>query len=356
MGRLRRLVILLLALVLGDHLAFSQAPEPLTGEYDWVQLTSGEWLRGEVKELQDDSFTFDSDILDTLEIDWEDVAQLHTAATHTMGMTDGSTAMGKIAIDATKVTISNQAGSREVPRGELRSIIPGGHKEIDFWTIKANLGGSFRSGNSEQADLSTSLAVRRRTPATRLRFNYDSAHSNVSGVETANSTRVTSSFDYYMTPRLFLQIPSLEYTRDPFQNIEHRISPRIGVGYDLLDRGAVKWDLAGGAGYQYTEFSEVTPGEARSEQTATIFFGSVVDWEATKYLDVSYAHTLTMPVPDTRDFLSNANLELSIELTGRLDLDFNFIWDYVNRPTANADGTTPAQSDFRSTLSLGWEL
>jgi putative salt-induced outer membrane protein YdiY len=353
---MKRLVPSLLAFAAVVHFAGAQAPEPLSGDYDWVQLKSGEWLKGEIKELQDDSFTFDSDILDDLEIDWDDVEQLHSQETNTLGLADGGTAMGSIVIDSSTVTVSNQAGSKEIKRSELRSIIPGGRQEMDFWTVKANAGGSFRSGNVEQSDFTVGLSVQRRTPATRLRFNYDGTQSNVSGTETANSARVTTSFDYYMTPRLFLQIPSIEYTRDRFQNIEHRITPGLGLGYDVIDRGPVEWDLSTGLGYQYTEFFSVSPGEPTTEETAALFLGTVVDWEATDYLDVLYSHSITMPVPDNENFISNANLGLSIELTGRLDLDFNFIWDYVNNPTANSTGLLPEKSDFRSTISLGWEL
>ena len=343
-------------LMFGFVLARAQVPEPLSGDFDWVQLKSGEWLKGEIKELQDDSFTFESDILDTLEIDWEDVEELHSKETNMLGMNDGSTAIGSLVIDAETVTVSNQAGSKEIKRTELRSIIPGGRKEIDFWDMKVNLGGTARRGNVEQTDVTTSISIVRRTPATRLRFNYDGTQSNVSGTETANSTRIASSFDYYMTPRLFAQIPSIEYTRDRFQNIEHRIIPGVGIGYDFIDKGPVQWDLSSGLGYQYTEFTSVEPGEPTTEETATLFLGSVVDWEATDYLDIIYAHTINMPIPDSENFISNANLELSIELTGRLDLDFNFIWDYVNNPTTDGGGATPEQSDFRSTISLGWEL
>lgn len=356
MKLLLRSVSTLLAFLLFAPPALADAPEPLSGDFDWVQLVSGEWLKGEIKDLQDEDFVFESDILDTLTIDWEDVQELHSRGTTTLGMNDGSTAIGKIVIDPNTVKITNQAGSKEIPREELRSIIPGGRKEIDFWDMKVNLGGTARRGNVEQTDVTTSIAIERRTPATRLRFNYDGTQSNVSGTETANSTRITSSFDYYMTPRLFAKIPSIEYQRDRFQNIEHRISPGVGVGYDFIDKGPVEWDLSAGVGYQYTQFSDVAPGEPTDEDTATVFVGSLVDWEVTDYLDIIYAHTINMPIPDSENFISNANLELSIELTGRLDLDFNFIWDYVNNPTGDSTGTIPEQSDFRSTISLGWEL
>jgi hypothetical protein len=36
--------------------------------FDWIQLTSGEWLKGELKVLYNDSLEFDSDELDLLKL------------------------------------------------------------------------------------------------------------------------------------------------------------------------------------------------------------------------------------------------------------------------------------------------
>ena len=44
---------------------------PSAEKYDWLQLTSNEWLKGEIKGMYKDSLEFDSDKLDLLEIDWE---------------------------------------------------------------------------------------------------------------------------------------------------------------------------------------------------------------------------------------------------------------------------------------------
>ena len=45
---------------------------PSAEKYDWIQLTSNEWLKGEIKGMYKDSLEFDSDKLDLLEIDWDD--------------------------------------------------------------------------------------------------------------------------------------------------------------------------------------------------------------------------------------------------------------------------------------------
>ena len=51
-------------------------PQPGTGDFDWIQLKNGEWLKGENKDLQGESFSFESDELDMLRLDWEDTTPL----------------------------------------------------------------------------------------------------------------------------------------------------------------------------------------------------------------------------------------------------------------------------------------
>jgi hypothetical protein len=41
--------------------------------FDWIQLTNGEWLKGDLKVFYNDTLEFDSDELDLLKFDWEDI-------------------------------------------------------------------------------------------------------------------------------------------------------------------------------------------------------------------------------------------------------------------------------------------
>lgn len=50
-----------------------EPPRPAADQFDWIQTTSGEWLKGELKVLYREKLEFDSDELDLQELDWEDV-------------------------------------------------------------------------------------------------------------------------------------------------------------------------------------------------------------------------------------------------------------------------------------------
>ena len=55
-----------------------EPPEPAPEAWDWIKMSSGEWLKGEVHDLNDDKLAFESDELDDLDLDWGDVAELRS--------------------------------------------------------------------------------------------------------------------------------------------------------------------------------------------------------------------------------------------------------------------------------------
>ena len=52
---------------------------PADDKFDWIQLESDEWLKGEIITLYNFVLEFDSDELGVLKIDWDDVRRLRSA-------------------------------------------------------------------------------------------------------------------------------------------------------------------------------------------------------------------------------------------------------------------------------------
>ena len=72
--------IVLILVILTPHMTYAQddwgPPEPSPESFDWIKLTSGEWLKGEIKGKRDLDFEFDSDELGLLILDWGDIAEI----------------------------------------------------------------------------------------------------------------------------------------------------------------------------------------------------------------------------------------------------------------------------------------
>ena len=68
-------------------------------DYDWVQLISGEWLKGELIGVFNDEVEFDSDILEDLKIDEEDVSRILSPRTLAVRIEGHELMRGKVRVD-----------------------------------------------------------------------------------------------------------------------------------------------------------------------------------------------------------------------------------------------------------------
>jgi hypothetical protein len=81
---------------------------PQSIKYDWLQLTSGEWLKGEVESMYSGILEFDSDNLGLLLIDWEDVEYLQSYQPGSVNIENHGSVDGVMTISGNKITIKNE--------------------------------------------------------------------------------------------------------------------------------------------------------------------------------------------------------------------------------------------------------
>jgi putative salt-induced outer membrane protein YdiY len=316
--------------------------------FDWLELTSGEWLKGEFKALYDDTLEFDSDKLGLLELDWKDVRRVVNGRPHMVRSQDRQEFSGSVYIDENRVQVVGGNGATNVfARADLLSVVEGSPQEINYWSFKIGAGLTVQKGNSDQADLNVSARVQRRTAANRFNFEYLGLASYLDGAETANNSRVNSSFDVFVSRKCFVRPVFGEYYRDRFQNLEHRATVGGGVGYHVLDTSRTEWDVYGGPAYQYTKFTSVLPGESTEEHTPAFVAGTVYDTEFTKWMDFDLGYQMTLLNRDSGTYTHHATAGVEIELTQILDLDLSVVWDRTENPRGREDGSVPEQDDFR---------
>ena len=186
--------------------------------FDWIQLKSGEWLKGQLKAMQQRQIEFDSEELNDLTFDWKDIRQVRSDRTLDLLFVDGRKMSGPVTVTPEEVTVGD-VEPQVFPRDQLQSFTPGGSKEFNYWSGMVSLGLTVRAGNTEQVEYNAQARLQRRTPATRFSLDYIGNISSFNGVENANNTRVNSEFDLWLSRRFYLILPQLKYYRDPFQNL-----------------------------------------------------------------------------------------------------------------------------------------
>jgi len=347
-----------------DEVAESRAREaakawiPSAVDYDWVQLTSNEWLKGEIKGMYKDSLEFDSDKLDLLDIDWEDVKILRSYRVNYINIEGVGATAGILEVTDDRLEVINDYENQTYDRANLISFAPAGNREIDLWSVKFTLSLDLKQGNTDKLDYTARANIKRRASTTQFLLDYignitKTGRVDEELVETINNHRVTASYDYYKTRHFFYTPAFGELYRNPFTNTELRSSIGAGLGYTVIDNGWSELSVAAGPAYIKTEFVSVAEGGDNPVSTIAAVLRTNYDIELTKALDFIAKYNIQYGNEKSGGYTHHIILTLEHDLS-LLDLDISFIWDRTSYQTTDANGNTPVPNDYRLTFGLSF--
>ncbi|MFC1766487.1 YdiY family protein, partial [Planctomycetota bacterium] len=354
--RLLLIVILASTAASGADFPVKDPPEPMSDRFTWMQHKNGEWLKGEIEDLQDDTLVFESDEFDTFTLDWEDIYLLYSPTKCTCMFMDESTVEGSLRIVGEQVIVLTDQGEKHYPRSELRAIIPGELRERNFWSMKWSLGFTARRGNTEQSDLANFLFIQRRSPRARTQFDITGSYSTVDSKETTNNQNAFLRHDAFVTRKLYARIPSLQFYRDKFQNIEHRITPGAGVGYQVVNRSGLDWNVGVGGGYQFTRYNGVENDQDNSDETAVVLANTNFSMDLTKKVELGLSYNMSLGISGRRSNDHHMLLSFAFDIWKDLELDVSLTWDHIGNPQPRADGSVPKRDDLRTFVGIGWNF
>lgn len=323
---------------------------------DWLQLISGEWLRGRIIAMQEDDLEFDSDELKKLVIEWKKVRYIKTSTPYRLRFDDQVQAIGAIEITQQEVHVTTDYDDLTFDRKKLLTIASGKETEISYWTAKISFSINVRRGNTDQTDFTSMMTAKRQTLLSRLVLEYLGNFTAVEQAETINNHRLNGIYNIFITRELFLPLVSAEYFRDPFQNIEKRVYIGTGIGYNLIKTNKNEWQVSGGPAYQATKFVSVQPDQSLKDSSFTLILSTKFDFELNSKVDLEGSYTATLGDDATGDYSHHSIVTVETELTDDLDLDTSLVWDRTREPVEDANGVTPEQDDFRILIGLGYDL
>ena len=320
---------------------------------DWVQLTSGEWLKGRIRSMQQRNLDFESDKLYDLSLDWEDVKTVQSPkATCLFGDRDIYT--GALDIDENYVTVVAADGTNvRLPRADLNAISPGGLHERNYWSGKLDVGATFRSGNTNSSDITAQANIQRRTPDTKLALSYLGNYNTASGAQTADNQRIGLSFDRNITRDFFLRPIGGQYYHDPLANIKNQTTVSAGAGYYIFNQPHLEWELFAGPAYQYTNFVNTEEGQPGENSTLAGLFQMHFYKKLTPRWKVYLDWQGILTPPEAGLFTQHTVGTVEFKITHFIDLDLSLIWDRTEQPQPTSAGHVPKRDDFQTVLSLG---
>jgi len=324
--------------------------------YDWLQLVSGEWLKGELIGVFNDYVEFDSDILDDLIIDREDVSRFYSPRTFGIRLRGQDPVSGELRIDERQVFVIANGEERIYSRDQLITITASAERERDRWSGDLTLGVNVRQGNTDFIEYNMLAGVERRTPRSRAFVDYLGSFNETEGERVANNHRVNVVLDRFSGSRLFWRPVVGQYFRDPFQNIAHQVTLETGLGYELIETRKTEWDIFAAAGANYVRRESVEPGQPVDSRSPALTLGTDFDTELTPWLDYLFSFQMTFLDEESGTYQHHLVTTLSTDLVRNIDFDVSFVWDRTESPPPDALGEIPEKDDFRLMVGVGFEF
>ena len=332
-----------------------QPPPPMPDDFDWIQLTSGEWLKGEIIAMYDDSLEFDSKELDDLTIEWKDIQQVRSAQSMQVAFLDDTIASGKVLVDGDEVRVMGEE-DYESTRTQVLSITAGGPGGGSYWSGKVNAGLNIRSGNTDQTEFNAKLTFKRRSPKNRIIIDYLGNFTETNDTTIADNQRATASWNRFLSDRFYITPLNGEYYRDPFQNIDSRWTLGVGLGYQLVNTSKVEWKVDAGIAYQKTTFADVPLGDPLSNDSPALAFGTGYENTFAPWVKYLFDYNFFIVNEESGSYSHHLSTGFEIDLWGDFDFDVTWVWDRIQNPQEMAGGIEPEQDDFRMIFALGYKF
>ena len=329
---------------------------PPADEYSWLRLDTGEWLKGELIALYDETLVFDSDHFGNVYIELDDIEAVHGRGLFTVSLNDGRAVSGKLDIRGQAIRIVTEGSSFDFRRDELISITQTASRERDRWTGNVNVGMNVREGNTDFSDFNVSAGFTRRTPVSRITLDYRGNSNVTDGVRQTDSHRINLGVSRFTGGRFFWRPVSVQYYKDELQNINHQATIDSGFGYHLMDTSRVSWEVQAGVGGNYLENVSVAPGETTGDWSPVGTLSTDLSVDITSWIEYEFLLNMAFLETASGKYQHHMVNTLSTDLIGDLDLDVSFIWDRTEEPQAAEDGTVPEQDDYQLIFSLSYDF
>ncbi|MCS5635695.1 MAG: DUF481 domain-containing protein, partial [Myxococcota bacterium] len=279
-------------------------------------LSNGDWMSGSFESLDDHEIKFEGVHVDKIDLGdltlaFGDIVELQFGSENTFVFPNQKKVVGVAKVSGDTLTIVTDDGTQHFPRIDLVSIAKGRISEIDLWSGGASIGLTKNSGNSDELQLLVLAHLVRQGETVRFRTHYLNNLSKNKGVPTVNNQRLDSRIDVFIGERLYVTPAILDYYSDAFQNIDWRLSPGAGAGYQVVQGKRAEWDIDMALVYQQTRY---TPPLGQDNAVA-LKLQTHFRVKFTDYLRLNGNYSIVADLEDTANVTQHSLVKLDVGIT-----------------------------------------
>ena len=315
-------VVCLLCLV-GSLLA--QAPvtsqDPKPAQPDRVTLRNGDQITGTLKSLEGGKVIFESPLLGKLTIKLEDIQEIITAR---------------------PVTVVNKAGETQTKAmtgaGDLADVsaINPKKKQPVVWSGSVSIGGSWKSGNTDERKLTVQADFERRTEKGRLTGNgmllYEEEKTSGDWNLTDRVYRGRLQKDWFLNEKSYL-LWFVAGERDTLSDLDLRLGTGPGYGHQWFETEELKFSTEIGPSY----VREDLHNPSDTEEFVAARLRAKLAWQICPAVRLLHDTSYFQSLEDKDDSHILADSRLRVKLTEDMFTQLQYIFEFDNTPSENAD-------------------
>jgi len=208
-----------------------------------------------------------------------------------------------LAITALLASLALTGSPRALAQAEA-TVKPDGHTRAAI-----GLGASFASGNSESSNLSLNAEVVRATEDSKISLYGKAQYARANDATTDEQARLGGRYDKDINPLLFTYAGA-DFEHNKVSDLDLRSQVNTGLGYHLINRDDVSFDVFGGFSYTHDKYISPTVIDNQLRR----FYG---------YVSLQLGEESTHQLTDTTRFKQRLSLLPNLERRG----EFRANWD-----------------------------
>lgn len=319
---------------------------------DEILFNNGDRLTGKIASVEGGKMKITTKVAGDVIVDVKDVKTFTTEGPVEIRTVDSP--REKIVSPATgdqpgsvRVTPAGPAAPQVVPLDKIKYV-----NYSEDWTGSVVAGALFARGNTFADEVNIGFDVTRRTLDDRITFGGAYHFGRQKDPDTGDKRTTTDNwflqgkYDYFFTER-FYGFASLRYDHDRIAELDYRLLPAAGVGYQWIDRPDIKFDTEAGLAYICESFEDDTSNSAISAKLA--YHYKHAWWED----KVQFFHNLEYYPSLERldDYLILTDVGLRTAITTNMFAEYRFELRYDSTPAAGLHNT-----DLRHIVGVGWKF
>jgi putative salt-induced outer membrane protein YdiY len=322
----------------------------LPAHADEVILNNGDHLSGTISTLVDGKLTIKTDLAGEIKIDLKNVRTFSTTHPVELHLQDGSVLKQTVHADeAGKIVTAgdNQLRPQPLSLTSLQTINP----PPTQWNGSITASALMARGNTDTDAFTLAANAVRRTEQDRITFAAGYYFSKEKNKDTGDSSTTADNwfflgkYDYFLTKKLYV-LALTRVERDRIADLNLRVSPSVGVGYQWFDKDDFHFSTEAGLGWVFEDYKNVGSDDHPTARLAYHIDKKLND-QVMLFHNLEYLPSLD----NISDFNINADAGVRANLTSRMFSEAKVEWRFDATPAPGSQ-----KNDVRYILGVGWQF